>query len=655
MVTGDHPITAKAIARSVGIIPGVDILNIDSLPGSDILDSFSSLRDDTDGSGDGLGSDGMVTGDHDDLDTSGPALADGVRDSGSGRVNHGHEADESESLKREVYVLGIEGVSDGVLVSGQHVVTESEDTLAESSELHVGSLESILPLLSHGQLSSVNNDGGAPVNNSLGSSLHHQRVSVVILVLGLVDGHLELVGGVEGDLADLLVLGSIFHDIALGQLGTLENGSLGSVAIDLPLENRNSILTSLELGSVTQSGNPLQSFPAAGLLPGLGPGAGLVLGGVGLNNLVVEPHVGHGHPVLGQGSGLIRADGGGGAQGLHSLQVLHEAVLGGHPLGGEGEADGDGGQQTLGHVGHDDTDQEDDGVQPVVAEDEGDDEESDSEEDSDSGDDVDEVSNLLSNGSLVALQARGQTSNPAHHGVVSNVDHHSGGSSLHGVGGEESQVLGLQRIVVGEFRGPGLGLGLSSQGGVVHLETPGFQYPEIRGNSVSKFDFDNISQSKLGSRNRDFLPVTSDQSVLGHEILERLHDFGGLGFLVVGEDAGDGDDSSEDNSEVEIVIWGLLVGRGLDTVSHETEDGSNPEQTSEPGEQILTEFDPLWGGWRWSQLVEAVLLIAKFCLCAGQTIFDVRRKPFQKLGNFNFVNIKLELFLKILSLLILFS
>ena len=81
----------------------------------------------------------------------------------------------------------------------------------------------------------------------------------------------------------------------------------------------------------------------------------LVLGGVGLHDLVVEPHVGHGHPVLGQGSGLIRADGGGGAQSLDSLQVLDEAVLAGHSLGGEGETDSDSSQETLGDIGHNDT------------------------------------------------------------------------------------------------------------------------------------------------------------------------------------------------------------------------------------------------------------------------------------------------------------
>ena len=68
------------------------------------------------------------------------------------------------------------------------------------------------------------------------------------------------------------------------------------------------------------------------------PLTGLVLSGVGLVDLVVEPHVGHGHPVLGEGAGLVGADGGGGAQGLHGFQVLHQAVLLGHALSGQGQA-----------------------------------------------------------------------------------------------------------------------------------------------------------------------------------------------------------------------------------------------------------------------------------------------------------------------------
>ena len=93
--------------------------------------------------------------------------------------------------------------------------------------------------------------------------------------------------------------------------------------------------------------------------------------------------MGHSHPILGQRPGLVGADSGGGAESLHGLEVLDETVLAGHPLGGESEADGDGGKKTLRNVGHDDSDQEDDSIQPIVAENEGDYEEGYPEEDSD--------------------------------------------------------------------------------------------------------------------------------------------------------------------------------------------------------------------------------------------------------------------------------
>ena len=51
-------------------------------------------------------------------------------------------------------------------------------------------------------------------------------------------------------------------------------------------------------------------------------------------------------PVLGESSGLIGTDGGGGAKGLDSLQILHQAIFRSHSLGGQGQTHGDGSQQT---------------------------------------------------------------------------------------------------------------------------------------------------------------------------------------------------------------------------------------------------------------------------------------------------------------------
>ena len=79
---------------------------------------------------------------------------------------------------------------------------------------------------------------------------------------------------------------------------------------------------------------------------------------------------------------------------------------------------GDGSEQSLGHVSHNDTDKEDDSIQPVVTQNERNDEERDSEEHGYSGNDVDEMSNLLSNWSLTSLQSRSQVSDTSHHCAV---------------------------------------------------------------------------------------------------------------------------------------------------------------------------------------------------------------------------------------------
>merc|ERR1719341_1773209 len=314
-------------------------------------------------------------------------------------------------------------------------------------------------------------------------------------------------------------------------------------------KNAPAVLATLELGSVAQAGHTLQRLPAGSIL--VKAGAGLVLGGVGIHDLVVEPHVRHGHPVLGEGARLVGADAGGGAEGLDGLQVLHEAVLARHPLGGQRQADGDGGKKTFGHVGHDDADQEDDGVEPVVAEDEGDDEEGDTEEDSNAGDDVNEVFNLFGDGGLSSFKTRGQTSNPAHDSVVTDVDDHAHGGSLYCVGREEGQVLRLQGVLVSEFWAACLWLGLSGQGGVVHLQAPCLDDSEISWAPVSKLNLHDVTKSQFLSLHSDFLStVPSDKCELGNQVLEALHDLRRFRLLIIGEDTSDCDNSREDDAEV---------------------------------------------------------------------------------------------------------
>lgn len=191
----------------------------------------------------------------------------------------------------------------------------------------------------------------------------------------------------------------------------------------IPLEDGHSFLVGLELGAVAKggySGQGLESRTGAVVLH-----SGLILSGVSLNDLVVEPHVSDSHSVLGEGAGLVGADGGGGSQSLDGFQVLDQAILGGHALGGECQTHSDSGKQTFGHVGHNDTNEEDDSVQPMVAQDESNHEESHTQEDGHTSDQVDEMVDFLGDGGLASVQTGGQTSDTSHDSVVTAADDHA--------------------------------------------------------------------------------------------------------------------------------------------------------------------------------------------------------------------------------------
>ena len=128
------------------------------------------------------------------------------------------------------------------------------------------------------------------------------------------------------------------------------------------------------------------------------------------------------HTILGQCASLIRTDGRSGSQGFNSFQILNQAVLFSHTLGSQSQANCDSSQQSFGYVGDDDTDQEDDSVEPLVAKSQSNDEESDTEENGYSGDEMDKVGNLTSNRSLASVQSRSQTSDTTHHRVVTDAD-----------------------------------------------------------------------------------------------------------------------------------------------------------------------------------------------------------------------------------------
>lgn len=92
-------------------------------------------------------------------------------------------------------------------------------------------------------------------------------------------------------------------------------------------------------------------------------------------------------------------------------------------------AHSDSSQQSFRYISHNNTNEEDDSLQPAVAQDDGQDEKGDSQEDSHACDDVDEVLDLLGNGGLPGFQPWGQTGNAAHHCTITSAYDNSAGSA----------------------------------------------------------------------------------------------------------------------------------------------------------------------------------------------------------------------------------
>lgn len=123
----------------------------------------------------------MIPRDHDHLNPSRAALLDGVRDGGSRRINHGHEAEEPQLCHlwpAVLLVLGIKGEALGKHLRVEFHFAEAEDALAKSAQLRVGPLEPLLHGLIQRErsLTVFGEDGGAAVDDPLRGSFHGQEV-----------------------------------------------------------------------------------------------------------------------------------------------------------------------------------------------------------------------------------------------------------------------------------------------------------------------------------------------------------------------------------------------------------------------------------------------------------------------------------------------
>lgn len=109
-------------------------------------------------------------------------------------------------------------------------------------------------------LLSTNEDRAATFQNPFGGSLHDKQMARVAGVVTLMDRDLVLIGGVEWNLGSLLVALPDRQHIAKSQFHTLQQSSFRSITGDFLLQNWDTILTTLELGSVAKSSDFSESF-----------------------------------------------------------------------------------------------------------------------------------------------------------------------------------------------------------------------------------------------------------------------------------------------------------------------------------------------------------------------------------------------------------
>ena len=124
--------------------------------------------------------------------------------------------------------------------------------------------------------------------------------------------------------------------------------------------------------------------------------------------------------------------------------------------------------------------------------------------------------------------------------------------TFNGIGGEEGQVLGLERVVVGELGVAALRLRLAGQRRVVHLEPARLDDADIGRDAVAEFHFDDVSDADLLGLHRLLEALAHHDGVLRHHVLEGFHDFVAFALLVVREDARHHHDGRQHRTEVQL-------------------------------------------------------------------------------------------------------
>ena len=334
--------------------------------------------------------------------------------------------------------------------------------------------------------------------------------------LGLMDGTHHLTAGIKGSLVHTGLLG---FQLTLGQVqagGVVDQSTLGGLALGLAV------------------------------FAGLGVAAQAHGGG---QRNFLAPVLHHGHLVLGQGTGLIRADNLSAAQGLHGGEPADNGVALGHVGNADGQNHGHNSGQTFGNGGNSQADRyhegaEDDVQMEVAGLDQAEDKDEHTDAQHQPAEGFAQLSQLFLQGGLLVLgvgQGRGDL---AHLGVHTGAGDHGAAAAKHHGAAHVHHILAVAQGNLGILTAQAQGLdalvdrhAFTGEGGFLDLEAGAFQDTAVGGNRVAGFQDHHVAGNQLGAGQYHLLAVPQHLTGGGGHALQGFDGGFGLALLVYAQNS----------------------------------------------------------------------------------------------------------------------
>ena len=248
----------------------------------------------------------------------------------------------------------------------------------------------------------------------------------------------------------------------------------------------------------------------------------------------VQPNLGDGHAVLGEGAGLVRADDADRAERLDRRQPPHDRVDLDHPLDAEREHDGHDGGQALGDRRHRQRDRSQQHFGDVAALEHRDAEHRQADDDRHDAQNLAEVGQpLLERGELLLLPGEHRRDPPdlgvhaggGHDPLATPIGHaRRGKGHIHPVADARLTPGHERGVLFGGHRFPG-------EGALLHLEVDRLEKAQVGGDHPPGLEQHNVARHEGGGGHLGEPAVPAHERVGARELFERLERLLRLGLL----------------------------------------------------------------------------------------------------------------------------